>query len=90
MTEEDHKELYKEISDVLYTRTGMDKLSVAQRFFVQAFEEAAFGSDLLECYSDLVDKNPDITIRNLHAFCLGHSLGKRNGEYKIDLEKTYH
>ena len=90
LTEKDHTDLYSEVSEVLFQKHSLDKLTDAQRYFVEAFEESAFGADLLTCYSDMVSKNPDISARNLHAFCLGHALGKRNGEYKIDLDKKYH
>ncbi len=78
----DHNKLYEEISSVLYNRTkDLSELTSAQRIFILAFEEAAFGADFLECYSDLVDKNPAVPVRDLHAFCIGHSLGKRSSQH---------
>lgn len=81
MDAKDHNELYLEINAVLYNRTkDLSELTSAQRRFVLAFEEAAFGADFLQCYSDLVDQNPSIRVRDLHAFCIGHSLGTRMGK----------
>lgn len=92
MTQDDHKALYEELKEVLYDRSKTsDKLSSAQRYFVDAFESAAFGAEFLECYSDLVDSTPDIEVRNLHAFCLGHCIGSRNGKnISLNVDKNYH
>jgi hypothetical protein len=80
MTKQDHNDLYQEINSVLYNRTkDLSLLTSSQRHFVLAFEEAAFGSDFMTCYSDLVDREPAIVARDLHAFCIGHSLGIRMG-----------
>ena len=92
LTIKDHEDLYAELHEVLYDRSkSIEVLTEAQRHFVEAFESAAFGAEFLECYSDLIDGNPAVTLRNLHSFCLGHSLGLRNGDkVKIDLSKKYH
>lgn len=77
MTAREHLELYEEIKPVLYKRTkGYFELTTAQRFFVQSFEIACFEDNFLACYAGLVDKHPDISVRNLHAFCLGYGLGR--------------
>ena len=92
MTQDAHLELYKEINSVLYNRTkNFNSMSQAQQYFVKAFESAVFGSSFLECYSDLVDFEPDINIRNLHAFCIGHSLGLKMSqfEYKDHSNETH-
>lgn len=91
MEKEDHIKLYSEISSVLFNRTkSIDELTPAQNFFIKAFESAAFGTDLLECYSDLINEYPDIQVRNLHAFCVGHSLGVRMGTQITEENKTAH
>lgn len=69
----------------------MSELTSSQRHFVLAFEEAAFGADFMVCYSDLVDKEPGINVRDLHAFCIGHSLGVRMGkQYQNDPSNETH
>lgn len=77
MTAREHLELYEEIKPVLFKRTkGYYELTDAQRYFVQSFEVACFEDNFLACYSKLVDAAPDISARNLHAFCLGYGLGR--------------
>lgn len=77
MTAKEHLELYEEIKPVLYKRTkGYFELTEAQRYFVQSFEIASFDDNFLACYARLVDSVPDISVRNLHAFCLGYGLGR--------------
>lgn len=91
MTIEDHQQLYDELKSVIYTR-GYDtsNLTAAQTYFVNALEQAAFGSDLLKSYVELVDQEPDIKLRNLHAFCLGFGLGLSGHVSELSLTKSYH
>lgn len=91
MTTKEHEDLYNELKDVIYSRGyNIENLSEAQRVFVAAMEEAAFGADLLQVYAELVDQTPDISIRNLHAFCLGFGLGMSENVPQIELTKKYH
>ena len=91
MTAEEHQELYNELKQVIYTRgLNVQGLTEAQRLFVVALEQAAFGANLLKVYAELVDESPNISLRNLHAFCLGFGLGLSGDVIEIDLSKTYH
>ena len=83
MTEQDHMDLYNEVSKVLYRRVGLDTMTPAQGFFVRAFEQAAFGTEFVKMYSDLVTTYPDIQPRNLHAFCVGFGVGKTSGRLSL-------
>jgi hypothetical protein len=77
MTAREHLELYEELKPVLYNRTkGYFELTEAQRYFVESFEIASFDDNFLASYAKLVDNKPDISARNLHAFCLGYGLGR--------------
>jgi len=42
---------------------------------------------MLKFYSELVDNQPDIDVKNLHAFCIGWGLGIRNKNYIVKEEK---
>ena len=91
MTQEEHMELYNEVSKVLYCRVGLNTMTPAQGFFVRAFEQAAFGADFVKVYSDLVTEFPDIQTRNLHAFCVGYGVGKTTGRLSLtDDNETNH
>lgn len=91
MTVEDHEELYNELKDVIYTR-GYDtsNFTPAQSYFVSALESAAFGEDLIKIYAEVVDNDPSISLRNLHAFILGFALGLSGNVENIELTKSYH
>lgn len=91
MTVEEHQELYEELKSVIYTR-GYDtsNMTAAQSIFVGALESAAFGEDLLKIYAELVDIDPEISLRNLHAFILGFALGLSGNVENIELTKNYH
>lgn len=73
----DHLDLYEEIKPILFqTGIGYQNLTEAQTYFVRSFEVACFDDNFLACYAKLVDSEPDISVRNLHAFCLGYGLGR--------------
>lgn len=91
MTEADHEQLYDELKEVIYTRGyNTENLTDAQQVFVTALEEAAFGADFLKVYAELVNDSPAITVRNLHAFCLGFGLGLSGNVPEIQLTKKFH
>lgn len=91
MTAEDHKKLYDELKEVIYTRGfKTDNLSEAQAIFVNSLESAAFGADLLKVYAEMVDSNPTISLKNLHAFCLGFGIGLSEEKITKNLNSTYH
>lgn len=90
-TPEDHQELYDELKKVIYTRGyNTANLTVAQTFFVKALENAAVGADLLQCYAELIEEYPNISLRNLHSFCLGFGLGASGNIPEISLSTKYH
>lgn len=76
-------DLYNEVSKVLYCRVGLNSMTPAQNFFVKAFEQAAFGSDFIKAYSDLIQEFPDIQPRNLHSFCVGWGVGQTTGRLNL-------
>lgn len=86
LTKSDHLDLYDEIKECLFTkvRTSLE-MTDAQRFFTLAFESACFEDNFLYNYAQMVEDFPEITVRNLHAFCLGHGLGRTLGA-QIDVE----
>jgi hypothetical protein len=84
MTPKQHLELYEELKPVIFTRVGSDTLTEAQRYFVESFEFACFDDNFLVSYSNLVDSKPDISVRNLHAFCLGYALAGSLNLFKND------
>lgn len=87
MTIEEHNELYQELRKVIYTKgQNIKGLTPAQLIFVQAMEMAVFGGDMLKLYSELVDNQPDIDIKSLHAFCIGWGLGVRNKTHLVKEE----
>jgi len=91
MTVEEHNLLYEEIKKVIYSRgRNTAELTDAQLIFVEALEQANFGSDFLKVYAELVDNKPEISLRNLHAFCLGFGLGLSVVLPEINLTKSYH
>ena len=94
MTEEQLEELYKEVKEVLFDKgLNHDNMTDCQVVFSAAFEDSAFGTDMLSAYSHLVHLTPGVTLRQLHAFCIGHALGKKyvnNEDEDIDLDKTFH
>lgn len=91
MTPDDHDHLYRELKRVIYTRGhSMKNLTEAQNIFVHALEQAAFGSDLIKCYAELVDESPNIKLRNLHAFCLGFGLGLSGNVSELESTKSFH
>jgi hypothetical protein len=76
MTAKEHKLLYDELKQCIYTRgSHLSGLTQSQRHFVEALELSAFGAELLKTYAELVEKTPDIKLRDLHAFILGFALG---------------
>lgn len=90
-TEQDHLELYEELKQVIYTRGyNIDDLTTAQYFFVNAMEQAAFGSDMLKAYTEIIEENPDISLRNLHSFCIGFGIGLSGNMPEIELTKKFH
>lgn len=91
MTVEDHEDLYNELKQVIYTR-GYDtsNFTPAQAYFVAALESAAFGEDLIRVYAELVDLDPGISVRNLHAFVTGWAIGLSGNVENIELTKSYH
>ena len=91
MTTKDHEHLYEELKTVIYTRgLNMQNLTDAQQIFIEAAEQAAFGADFLQAYSEMIDESPDIKLRNLHAFCIGFGLGLTGSLPNIDLTNTFH
>lgn len=91
MTVSDHQKLYDELKQVIYTRGfNTSNLTEAQSVFIAALEQAAFGADMLKVYAELIDATPDISLRNLHAFCLGFGLGLSGNVSEINLSKTNH
>lgn len=90
-TEQDHLDLYAELKEVIYTRGyNVEDVTTAQYYFINAMEQAAFGSDLLKVYTEVIEDAPDISIRNLHAFCIGFGLGLSGNVPEIDLTKKFH
>jgi hypothetical protein len=91
MNVEDHEDLYNELKKVIYTR-GYDttNMTPAQSYFVAALESAAFGEELLKIYAELVDNDPEISLRNLHAFILGFGIGLSGNVSNLELTKSYH
>lgn len=91
MTVKDHELLYDELKEVIYSRGAhVGNLTDAQKIFVEAMEQAAFGADFLQCYSEIIEETPSIKLRNLHAFCIGFGLGMTGNVPNLDLTKTYH
>ena len=83
MTEDELQKLYNEVGLMMFKKVlDPTSLTSAQLVFTLAFEDSAFGTDMLTAYSSLVDNDPSISIRDLHAFCLGHALAK---SYKLSV-----
>ena len=91
MTKDEHNELYEELKEVITQRgVSTQHMSEAQTIFVEALESASFGASLLEIYTDLIDDNPAVTLRNLHSFITGIALGQSGYTVPLDNTKTYH
>lgn len=92
MTKQEIDELCKELKQVLYTKIATVNMTEAQLMFWSAFEDASHDTDLLESYSSLVEYTPDISLRNLHSFIMGHAFGSRYGGSMVDSKdkKTTH
>lgn len=75
MTSQDHLELYEELKQILFNK-NITLMTEAQKYFTLSLETASFDNNFLAMYSELVDKTPSISLRNLHAFCLGYALSK--------------
>lgn len=90
MTKQDINELCAELKKVLYTKIGRQEMTEAQLFFWTAFEDASQDKDLVAAYADLVEYTPDISIRNLHSFILGHAFGSKYGSTHEPFNNTDH
>lgn len=91
MTIEEHYNLYDELKKVIYTRGyNTRNLTQTQTVFIHALEQAAFGSEFLKVYAELIDETPDISVRNLHAFCLGFGIGLSGNVNEIEISKNKH
>lgn len=77
---------------MIYTRgSHLQGLTSSQKHFVEAIELAAFGAELLKTYAELVDREPAISVRDLHAFILGFGLGtNENKQLPVDNNGTSH
>ena len=80
MTKQDIDDLCTELKEVMVTKISPNNMSEAQMIFWVAFEDASFDADLLTAYSNMVEFTPDISLRNLHSFLLGHAFGTRYGK----------
>lgn len=86
MTEKELIKLYNHVG--VLVRSGpmpRDLMTEEQRHFADAFNAASFGSKYLTIYSDLIHKNPEVSLRCLHAHCLGAAMGFRYQE-EFDLK----
>jgi hypothetical protein len=75
MTAKDHMELYKHLNGAIVNRMHVSKMSDLQVRFITAFEAGCFGLDFLKVYAEAVDKEPGMSLEQLHAICLGHGIG---------------
>lgn len=91
MTKKEIDALCRELKEVVESKVTPDDMSEAQLVFWCAFEDAGFDTDLLTAYSSLVEFTPDIKLRNLHSFVLGHAFGVRYGKTltRTDDKKTH-
>jgi hypothetical protein len=83
--------LCKELKEVIHSKITPDQMTEAQLVFWVAFEDASFDKDLLAAYSDMIEFTPDISLRNLHSFVMGHAFGVRYGGKlsNTDTKKTH-
>lgn len=79
MTKQEIDDLCQELKEVVYSKVTPEQMSDAQLTFWAAFEDAAYDTDLLTAYSNMVEITPGISLRNLHSFVLGHAFGVRYG-----------
>lgn len=75
MTKQQHYALYQHLHEAINKKIGESALTQCQKRFVEAFEAGCFGTDFLRCYAELVDSYPDVSLEELHSFCIGHGIG---------------
>lgn len=90
MDEQSLLELYEELGDLI--KGGplpKEQMSDAQKYFSLSFNGASIGEYYLEIYSELFSVEPEITLRNLHAFTLGYAIGQKFNK-SFDVSTTTH
>lgn len=90
MTAEEIELLCAELKEVINTKIDQHQMSEAQLVFWTAFEDASFDGDLLSAYSNMIQLTPDISIRNLHSFLMGHAFGVKLGGDIVKKAVTTH
>jgi len=90
MTKTEIDALCTELKEVVNSRIAPDQMTEAQLVFWVAFEDAAFDADMLTAYSNMIEFTPEITLRNLHSFILGHAFGVRYGDSTEENDKLTH
>lgn len=90
MDEKQLLELYEELGDLIKGGpVPKDQMSEAQQYFSVSFNAASIGEYYLEVYSELFNMEPEVTLRNLHAFTLGYAIGQKFNK-QFDVSTTTH
>ena len=90
MTAEDHRKLYQHLNGAIVNRMHVSKMSDLQVRFITAFEAGCFGLDFLKVYAEAVDKEPGMSLEQLHALCLGHGIGIKMYSKENDNQQISH
>lgn len=90
MTEAELLKLYDELG-VLITSgpIAKEQLTEAQQYFARSFNASCIGEFCLTSYSELIDQEPTVSLRNLHAFIMGHCMGQKYNN-QFDITTTTH
>jgi len=91
MTEDQLEELYDEVKEVLFDKSlNKQTMTDAQLVFTSVFEDYNRDIDIVTSYSNLVYLTPSISLRNLHAFCIGVALAQKYDKQPMETNQTTH